>query len=177
MFLANRKFDDSYLVALLPEALSDNIISWGYDYIPCGDLYEDRYDPSFGREKDIHVTLLGPLDEQNISFISSAVHDENPITCVLGKIDLFKSNSKYDVIKIEVVNQTILNLNQRLSKNICNTPRFPLYIPHVTIAYVKKGLGDQYVNNTYFEGQQFNIIELQLSHKSGQKHIIKLGQP
>jgi hypothetical protein len=172
----NRKFFDSYLIAHLPEKVCDNIISWGYDHIPCADLYEDPDDSSFGREKEIHVTILGPIDETSLRKITVAVNNEQPVECSLGKVKLFTTNSKYDVVMLDLESKKIVDLNRNLGQSIKNTPRFSIYVPHVTIAYVKKGLGEKYRGNKYFEGTKFLIDDLVYSHKCGHKHNLKLGK-
>jgi hypothetical protein len=175
MSSANRKYDDSYIVAYLPEVMSDNIISWGYDHIACCDLFEDEDDPTFGRERDIHVTMLGPVEEDSLRYVTAAINSEPPVEITLGKIGLFKTNSKYDVVQIQIPGDEIHRLHRGLSLGIRNISKFPAYIPHVTIAYLKKGMGEKYLNDTYFEGQKFWIRELLFSHKSGRKYNIRLG--
>ena len=172
----NHKFSDSYLIANLPEKVCDNIISWGYDHIPCDDLYVDPDDPSFGREKEIHATVLGPIDETSLRRITVAVNNEQPVKCSLGKVKLFTTNSKYDVVILDLLGKDILELNKNLGQSIKNTPRFPKYVPHVTIAYVKKGLGEKYLNNKYFDGTKFQIDDIVYSHKCGHKYNLKLGK-
>ena len=98
------------------------------------------------------------------------------MNCKLGKIKLFTSNSKYDVLQIEIVNSEIIDLHENLSKSIKNTKKFPSYIPHVTIAYLKKGCGEKYLYDKYFDEQEFMVEELVLSHKFNTKNVFKLGK-
>ncbi len=170
------KYESSYIIAYLPEIITDNIISWGYDNVPYEDVFEDPLDPSFGREKDIHITVLGNIEDLRIENIKISINNEPKLNCILGKIKLFTSNSKYDVLQIEIVNSEIIDLHENLSKSIKNTKKFPSYIPHVTIAYLKKGCGEKYLHDKYFNEQEFMIEELVLSHKFNTKNVFKLGK-
>lgn len=170
------RYESYYLIAYPPEQLVDSIISWGYDNIDCNDLFLDPSDPSFGREKNIHLTILGNIEETSDEKLKKIIGEEDYIMCEMGKIKLFKNHSKYDVVHIEITNNCIHKLNKNLSQSIKNTNKFPLYIPHITIAYVKKGCGDSFLNNTYFEGQQFKIDELVLSLSLKEQSTYKLGK-
>jgi hypothetical protein len=174
--MCSAKYDYSYLIAYLPENLADNIISWGYDNIPCDYLFEDQDDPSFGREKDIHITVLGDVTDTSLNNIRDAVNSEKTVDCCLGKMKLFVTNSKYDVLHLEIINEEVQKLNAKLSKSIINNPRFPLFIPHVTICYLKKGFGENYLDNKYFYNQSFSIKSLTFSHKYGERHNFELGK-
>lgn len=170
------KYDSFYLIAYPPENLVDSIISWGYDHIPCDNLFEDINDPSFGREKNIHLTILSNLEETSADKLKTAINNEPTTCCVLGEIKLFKNNSKYDVVLVEVLNKEVKDLHKNISQSIKSSNKFPVYLPHITIAYVKKGLGDQFLNDKYFVGQEFKIVELVLSYNLTDKGAFKLGK-
>lgn len=170
------KYESTYLIAYPPEFLVDSIISWGYDHIPCENLFTDPVDPTFGRETNVHITILANIEETNQEKIKNSIASEPKIKCCLGKINLFVNNSKYDVIQIEVLGNQINQLNKNLSQSIKSVSKFPLYIPHITIAYVKKGCGDQFLHNTYFKGQEFFIEDLVLSYNMNDQCIFKLGK-
>jgi len=170
------RFESYYLIAYPPETIVDSVISWGYDHIDCENFFHDPIDPSFGREKNIHLTILGNIEDTSHEKFKKIIGEEETIICKMGKIKLFKNNSKYDVVHIEVVNDSINILNKNLSQSIKNTNKFPLYIPHITIAYVKKGYGDKFLDDTYFEGQEFKIDELVLSLSLKEQSVYKLGK-
>ena len=170
------KYESSYIIAYPPEYIVDSIISWGYDNIPCDHLFIDESDPSFGRENNIHITILGNIEETNHEKIKNAISIETKFVCPLGKIQLFTNNSKYDVIQIEAKCDQIFQLHKSLSQSIKNVMKFPLYVPHVTIAYVKKGYGDKFLDNTYFVGQEFMIDKLVLSCNLNDQFTFKLGK-
>jgi len=168
-------YEKSYLIAELPEGLADDIVDWSYDNISEDSLYYDPTDHSFGRESYIHVTVLSCIEDTEKNIIES-VNSRSGCQVELGNVKLFTMNAKFDVVMIEVLNGDVHNLNGNLSKNILNNPDFPKYIPHVTIAYVKKGHGEKFVENRYFKGRSFHIEELVYSHKSGKRVKLLLGK-
>jgi 2'-5' RNA ligase len=48
------------------------------------------------------------------------------------------------VEKVEVEGKGIRDLHEKLSESLQHTETHPTYKPHVTIAYVKPGLGEKY---------------------------------
>ena len=73
----------------------------------------------------------------------------------LGNINLFDSNDDFDVVKIDVISDDLQKINTAL-KELPNQTTFPVYEPHLTIAFIKKGTGDKYRFNITVP----NIIEL-----------------
>ena len=170
------RYDSYYLIAYPAESLVDTVISWGYDNIDCDDLFLDPVDPTFGREKNIHLTILGNLEEISNDKLKSAIGRESAIECRMGSIGVFTNNSKYDVVYIEVVGDCVRELNTNLSLSIRNSNRFPVYIPHITIAYVKKGRGDRFLDDRYFSGQKFKVEQVVLSLGLKEQTTYKLGK-
>lgn len=168
-------FEKSYLIAEVSETLADDIIDWCYENISEDSLYFDPEDHSFGRESYIHMTVLSCIDDSDKNIIDSVSCAEK-INVLLGNIKLFTMNAKFDVVMIEVLDGEPHFLNKNLSKNILNKPDFPKYVPHVTIAYVKKGHGEKFTENRYFNGRSFDVNELIYSHKSGRKLKLLLGK-
>lgn len=114
---------------------------------------EDLYQPNDGRhgiETDPHVTLKfgvdGNVSDQEVEKILL----DNPLTekIHIEKIDLFQ-NEEFDVVKLKVtLTPQLVKLNQELSK-LPNHDKFPDYKPHITIAYVKPGLGSKYIIDNF----------------------------
>lgn len=114
---------------------------------------QDLYQPNDGRhgvETDPHVTLKFGLEPSVTTEQVKEVLDRNPITqkIHIEKIDLFQ-NDQFDVVKFKVTpNEQLIKINQELSK-LPNQDKFPTYNPHLTIAYVKPGCGEKYINNNF----------------------------
>lgn len=110
------------------------------------DLTED------GLETEPHISLLyGIHDGGNHKKLSSseiskllniskeALNDD----IILTKISMF-DNKDYDVLKFDVKSSLLGDINKKLAK-FPHTNSFPDYVPHVTIAYLKKGTGEKYI--------------------------------
>lgn len=178
-FLANEsrrnRHDYSSLLIELPEELTDNIISWGFDYVPSEYLLMDPQDPTFGREDDIHITVLYGVHTDDARDVSGLFVKEKEFDCTLGKIDLFTRNSKFDVLIVSVDSEGLHKLNRKMRKEIEATESHPVFVPHVTIGYLKKGCGKQYIGDETFNGEKFKIDKLIFSSKNGNKTSIPLG--
>ena len=109
---------------------------------------EDVYDEDgHGREDEPHITLLYGLhsdipDEQ----IEDAISKMSSPEVTLKKITTFDKSDKFEVVKFDVDGEDLYKMNEML-KEFPHTSDFPIYSPHVTIAYVKKGEGKKYHKN------------------------------
>jgi|APGre2960657373_1045057.scaffolds.fasta_scaffold00038_29 2'-5' RNA ligase len=158
--------DNSYIIAELPDLLSDEIISWCYDQVEDSCLYING--DQYGRVHDVHVTVLSNLKKQSIRNIKQSIVEEGLFNCILGDIKLFTTNSKFDVLYVEITNNDIIDVNKKLSKNIDFDNFYSFFIPHVTICYMKKGIGEKFLGNKYFNGKSFNVRELIYSSPENQ---------
>jgi 2'-5' RNA ligase len=120
----------------------NEIISW----IDTDDLYEVEGE-NYGIQERPHLTLLYPV-LKNVKFdvvknvLKSILNKE--ILIEIEDIDLFE-NEKFDVVKFNVKNNEYLNkAHNDLKNNIPNEDKYDIYKPHITIAYVKKGMGEKY---------------------------------
>ena len=178
-FLANEsrrsKHDYSSLLVELPEDLTDNVISWGFDYVPSEHLLTDPKDHTFGREEDIHITVLYGIHTDNYKDLSGLFAKEKEFECTLGNIDLFTRNSKFDVLIVRVSGEDLYKLNRKVRREIEATESYPIFEPHVTIGYLEKNYGKKYIGDGAFKGEKFKINQIIFSSKDGIKTPIPLG--
>lgn len=121
------------------------------------DLYEDPDDSTFGLETEPHCTLLfGLHDEISTENIKHILGNYVFSTCKLSNPSLFK-NEKYDVLKFEVEGPNLHLVNKDL-RNYPHTNSYPDYQPHCTIAYIKSGLGQKYID--LLNQKQMNQFDL-----------------
>lgn len=106
-----------------------------------------------GLELNSHVTVLYGLHTNDGEELRTLVSGLGPIAIQLGEVSVFHADMstpptpdkpKYDVLKIEVISKGLHELNKALRDNFEHTCTFPEYKPHVTIAYVKPGMGSYY---------------------------------
>jgi 2'-5' RNA ligase/GNAT superfamily N-acetyltransferase len=136
--------------------------------IPEADLAGD------GREPRPHVTVRYGLHTKNAAEAAPLLEGEGPITLKLGKLDVFTSSPEYDVVIAPVESPDLHRLNAKL-KSLEHTDTHPEYKPHVTLAYVKKGAGAQYVGRADLEGQTVTVDRVVFSPKSGTPTEIATG--
>lgn len=139
------------------------------------DLSIDKEKGLGGLEDESHITVLFGLDDSvNKTDISSIVSDIQPVTATLGKVKCFE-NDDTDVLYVEIIGNDIIKLNS-LIKNSVDTPgqTFSDYVPHMTLAYLKKGTARKYVGDDYFTGTTISFDTLYLSDKMGDFTPIKL---
>lgn len=112
-----------------------------------------RVDGANGREKyrDAHVTLLygfhKNIDVEDVKEIAL----EQPVRNIIASKVSYFSSSKFDVVKFEF-EYSFLTLMNRNLKRLRHTSSFPTYNAHMTIAYVRKGMGQHYcdlINKKY----------------------------
>jgi len=160
--------DFSSVQVEFPKDIAEKLIKWGHENIPKSSLAED------GFEEDKHVTIKYGLHTADFTEIRELFKDEKPIKMVLGKVSLFTTNNDFDVVKIDIKSPDLHRLNKIISMNFEVTDTHPKYIPHLTIAYVKKGEGDPYNGNSTFKGQEVISDTILFSGKDNRKTIFKL---
>lgn len=144
------------LMLSMPGLLTNAISMWSQRNILADDLAED------GREEYSHCTVLYGFP-QSVTFeeVSSYVTNEcsispgSVISVELGIVKRFKADANRpnsDVLVIEVKPGMILNqLHYALKDKFQVVSAYPVYNPHVTIAYVKPGACPELDGNVTFD--------------------------
>lgn len=176
--LLTHKKQYSCLMYEFPFWMAQRIIEWGVDHIPNDALYEEKEDPSYGRELKIHCTIFFGIHTNDGELVKTLLCDEEAFSIKLGKTSYFE-NCKFDVVKIDVEGGNLYRLHDKIKTQLETTDPYPNYCPHVTIAYVKKGFGPLFNNYNDFEGQTLWINSLKFSNCLGEiNHIcLKKRQP
>ena len=150
------------------------------DKIKDSDLYHEgkpelnyfnqlEYNDSFGKENEPHCTLLyGLTNECDYFKICQLFNNLNPINITIGTISVF-NNDKYDVVKLDVISNRLEKIHYYLRTHYSNENTFPVYKPHITLAYVKKGYGNKYITKSNWTGTKYTIREAEWSHADGYK--------
>lgn len=160
--------DFSCVQVELPENIAEEIREWEHKNIS-----EDILTGN-GFEEDKHVTIKYGIHIVDFTEVRDLFKNEKPIKMKLGKITLFTSNNAFDVIKIDVISPDLHRLNKSLSKNFEVTDTHPVYYPHCTIAYVKKGAGESFDGNNTFEGEEIISDTILFSGRDNRSTIFKL---
>lgn len=119
------------------------------------DIFIDSNDPTFGLEKEPHTTLLYGLHSNEIddARVMEICKSKRVGQLTLTNASLFE-NEKFDVLKFDVSNPVLAELNAELVK-LPHTTNFPDYHPHATVAYLKPGSGKKYVEK--FVGHTYQV--------------------
>lgn len=130
--------------------------------IPDDILYTDEED--HGKETWPHITMLYGLKDDQVEDVKELLKGiEGKIRAKLGKISKFR-NEKFDVLKIDVSSEDLSKIN-KLLKTLPNENKYPTYIPHLTLAYVKPGEGEEFVGDDNFNGVEVTIEKIIYSDK------------
>lgn len=141
--------------------------------IPDEDLAED------GREDCPHLTVKYGLHSDSPDDIYSAVDGFGAVHVSLGETDYFPDGESKsgDVVYISIGGASALRrLNRNITSACEHIDTHPRYQPHVTIAYVKPGLGKKYAGNKSLEGVELSFDELTFSGTEGDKTLIPLSE-
>jgi 2'-5' RNA ligase len=124
----------------------EEITSW----IDPEDVYEGDGDSTYGVQHRPHLTLLYGLHKEVSNEEVKSVFDsfDDEISVEVNGFNVFE-NDKFDVVKFNVNPKgSLQHLFDKLSE-LPNSNEFPDYKPHLTIAYVKKGMGKKYIKKDY----------------------------
>jgi len=138
------------------------------DAISEDDIAEDEG----GVEYESHITVKYGFTAEHIEDILPSIRDVAPIEATLGKVRMFQSDQA-DVIYVEVESQGLVDLNAELSK-LPNEDEHDQYIPHMTLAYLQPGKGEQFVDDDRFEGMGIIFNSLDVQTGSGETAIVEL---
>lgn len=134
------------------------------------DIFEGGGDGPKGIQKNPHVTLLyGLHDDVTLEQVKSVFENfDGDINIEVNGVGVFE-NDKFDVVKFNVNPQGSLQyLFDELSK-LPNSNEYPEYKPHITIAYVNKGMGKKYVKDDYKYTVK-NVNKITYSTAKGEKY-------
>lgn len=170
----NTRYDFSSVHVDVPLPLAMEIVEWGRRNVIDDELYVSSKDPTYGREDEIHVTILYGVHSESSEQVKSLLFEQGPITAKLGKIQVFTNPFKFDVVMIEVISPDLTRLNAILEQDVKFTNKYSSYNPHVTIAYVKKGKGWKHCGTPLWHGRKFTCEYVVFSSKAGFKEKITL---
>jgi len=167
-------YNYSCLLVRLPKDISTEILQWGKDKIS-DDLLVDDDKKSMGRENDIHTTLFYGINSEDPRESIDLLSRVKPFKIRLGLIDAFKDQDDHDVIKIQVESKDLEILHYDIEDSVKNGNKYPTYIPHITIAYVKKGSCDNLIGNEKFKGKIVEVNKVVFSSSDGSEKNISLN--
>lgn len=170
-------YNYAVLKAVYPASLTRQIQEFVLNQIKDEDLYRDPKEEIHGREMKSHITLLYGIQEHrpNVPKIQQVIQNHPAMNFVewlgLGKFE----SEDYDVLLIQIKSQAAQELFTDFN-NIYpdNANSYPNYVPHTTLAYLKKGAADSYIQ-TYgeaFQDPQVAIKWIRFSYNENQTDFL-----
>jgi 2'-5' RNA ligase len=156
------------VMAQIPNSLTKELETFNYKKIP-----EEIIFPEEGRELDSHVTVLYGLHTKNAGLIKKFFKDQKAFSITLGKVSKFESE-KYDVIKLDVFSETLIELNTKLREKFEYTSNFNDYKAHLTLAYCLKNKANDIIGDNTFAGTKITVDRLVFSDMDKNKTFIEL---
>ena len=130
--------------------------------IPSRELYTEEDNEDYGLEKQSHVTLVPCLDNDiDIDKLKSYLKPIDEYDIVLTDISKFECE-KFDVLKCAVKSKALKDTNKEIVDKFETHSEYKDYNPHMTIAYMKKGMADKYLKKILdklilLKAKNFNI--------------------
>jgi hypothetical protein len=149
--------DFGYLRVSLPRWIEKNVNS--------DDILKIEHRP--------HSTVYYGADKRDIDLIAKVVQDYGrPIRVSLGALNVFEHEER-DVLYIELVGDSLVDLHNAIGQLPHSRPQtHPQYIPHLTLAYVKKGAARKFIGQTPFK-RVISARGLTLVDATGIERIIR----
>lgn len=167
------KYDHGCVMAQIPPQVASQLMTFGKQIISDDMLYFDPQEPDdYGREKDPHITIkFGLTQPYTPQQMTDFLKEAKPFFIRILGMDVF-SNSQFDVVKMNVEGEELRRLRQIFDK-LPNVDDHPVYQPHLTLAYVKPGVGKAYQNRTIGKFARVPISQIVYSDR-GKKSSYQL---
>jgi 2'-5' RNA ligase len=128
-----------------------------------------------GVELEPHITLQYGLRDDSDHSIKWICDNHAPVRADFGRLSLFENNPDFDVLKLDVEGDSLRSMNELIRWDIPHTDKWDQYNPHLTIAYLKKGMGRKYLDiDNPLQDSSVVLDELCYSKTTGEKSFFSL---
>jgi len=122
---------------------SEEVTEMQEQICPC-DVYDDE--PGHGIETETHVTACYGIDAEYTPMDVYNAAELYPVKFRFKGISLFE-NEKFDVVKFDILSKDLHDIHNHIVDTLdCPGNSFPVYHPHCTIFYARKGTGHFYTD-------------------------------
>ena len=127
-----------------------------------------------GREMDPHITVKYGLHTSDPAEVECVLKEYGPIEVTMLAVEKFESDD-YDVLYVGADSDKLHDLNALITAKLECTDTHPEYMPHATLAYVKKDIADKLVGDEFVKGRKFVVDRVVFSRPDGTKKEILLS--
>jgi GGDEF domain-containing protein/2'-5' RNA ligase len=132
-----------------------------------------------GKEEEPHVTVKYGIQGEDTEGIKKYMASLAPFEATLGKTSSFPPSESSDgaaVIQAPIESPELQKINAEIEKHGDFTEsKFPDYVPHVTLAYVKPEKTARYVGMDVTAGKKFPVNEIAITNRNGEQEVVKLN--
>ena len=127
-------------------------------------------------ENDFHITIKYGIHTNKVSEVEKVIrkYKKETIICTLQELDIF-THEDQDVLIVKIKSKDMKDLNKILSDNLEVTDTYPIYKPHMTLAYLNKGEGKLYRGRSCFKGTKLIFDAVTFANHLGNPQIIQLS--
>ena len=166
-----------FLGIKVPDSIAKKIQVIGKE-IPDIELYKESGDigsrSSTGLELESHITLIYGLTFKDPECLKDFFKDVKPFVVSLNKTSMFYiDNHNCDVLKIGVNSPDLQDIYEELRLKYNPRKQHGSYQPHCTVAYLKKGYVEKYLDKDFSE-YSFTVNDVFFSYDK-KKTTIKLS--
>lgn len=123
-------------------------------------------------ERDTHVTVMYGITAVSKRDIIKLFTKRKKFKIYIEGLEVFKNKEyDYDVVVIRVNSKELLQLRKEIEETLPHITTHREYKPHITLAYVKGGKGEEYKEliEKHLRKDSINIDKIYFDHKSGKK--------
>jgi len=165
------KYEFSSVLAILPREDQLELASFAMKYLAHEDLH------SKGFETEYHITVCYGIHGDDSDQVEHVLREQGPVAASLARLEVF-STPEFDVLHVAVESASFADMHTRLIESIPNTQSHGEYNPHVTLAYLKPGLGAKYLKamgDFHYKSVAFDTLEF--SSRNGDRVHMLLDGP
>lgn len=177
--IESEKNDSMYsygcIMLRINDAISEWLSEWSKKNIPSDALYINDDSAIDGYVDDHHVSMLYGIHDTEQNTIDSCVEKMPKINKLdFGSVEKFTENPEFDVITVSI-NTDLNDVHNYLCDSVEHTKLHDTFTPHITLAYVKKGMCDELTKNDYFSTISDTPSQLFFCNKHGEQFEYNIG--
>lgn len=129
-------------------------------------------------ETDPHITVLYGIESDQPFDVERVLFGLGPIAVRLGGLMVFEKDD-CDVLVAEVESAGLVSVHDEVAAAVPHVSSYPTYTPHLTVAYVTKGLGSDLVVEfgDRLRGVAWVVDQLRFADRMGVETFLPLDGP